>query len=248
MYMQLFVTDFQRSWTTIHIENADILSQLRNVLRVRLWDHIEIQSPAHEEEKMRYEIRIDTREKSVLEWTIVSETTHASSSPTESMIIAMPNKRDKIEIIVQKLTECGLDEIIFRPSERSVIKTWNPNKEERLHKIIREAVEQSKWRQIPRLRFAPDIRDILKDAEVVIFDIITDEETHEKSWKSEKQGSFKVKGLRAKVWIVGPEWWLSPKDYDLLESYAPKAISLWSTILRTETAAIIWWWLLKHNW
>ena len=60
------------------------------------------------------------------------------------MIISMPNKRDKVELIVQKLTECGLDEILFWPSERSIIREWNPKKEERLYKIIKEAVEQSR--------------------------------------------------------------------------------------------------------
>ena len=60
------------------------------------------------------------------------------------MIIAMPNKWDKIELIVQKLTECGVDQLLFWASERSVIKEWNPKKEERLHKIIKEAVEQSR--------------------------------------------------------------------------------------------------------
>jgi RsmE family RNA methyltransferase len=60
------------------------------------------------------------------------------------MIIAMPNKRDKIELIIQKLTECGLNQIIFWPSERSILREWNPKKEERLHKIIEEAVEQSR--------------------------------------------------------------------------------------------------------
>lgn len=60
------------------------------------------------------------------------------------MLVAMPNKRDKVELIVQKLTECGLDQIIFWPAERSIIKEWNSKKEERLRKIMKEALEQSR--------------------------------------------------------------------------------------------------------
>jgi 16S rRNA (uracil1498-N3)-methyltransferase len=56
----------------------------------------------------------------------------------------MPNKWDKAEIIVQKLTEIGINHIVFWPSERSVIKETNKNKIERLEKISKEALEQSR--------------------------------------------------------------------------------------------------------
>ncbi|MEI8252333.1 MAG: 16S rRNA (uracil(1498)-N(3))-methyltransferase [bacterium] len=59
------------------------------------------------------------------------------------MIICMPNKRDKAEMIVQKLTEIGINSIVFWPSERSVIRDINLSKMERLEKISKEAVEQS---------------------------------------------------------------------------------------------------------
>ncbi|MBO4516461.1 RNA methyltransferase [bacterium] len=56
----------------------------------------------------------------------------------------MSNKRDKIELIVQKLSEIGIKHIYFWPSERSVIKEWNEKKAERLNKIAKEAIEQSR--------------------------------------------------------------------------------------------------------
>ena len=60
------------------------------------------------------------------------------------MLIAMPNKREKSELIVQKLTEIGIQNIYFWPSERSVIRQWNEKKAERLDKISHEALEQSR--------------------------------------------------------------------------------------------------------
>ena len=95
---------------------------------------------------------------------------HESINEKKSMIIAMPNKRDKVELMVQKLTECGLDQIIFWPSERSVLRERNSKKEERLNKIIKEAVEQSWGRNIPELYFAQNITKYLQDTEVIIFD------------------------------------------------------------------------------
>lgn len=142
--MQLFVTEYKKKDETIVISDTDLLSQLRKVLRASIGDIIRIQSPKHEPKKIRYELRIEVRDNETLEGTITSEQYYEIPKEKRSMIIAMPNKRDKVEMITQKLTECGLDEIVFRPSERSVIKERNEKKEERLHKIIKEAVEQSR--------------------------------------------------------------------------------------------------------
>ena len=56
----------------------------------------------------------------------------------------MPNKREKAELIAQKLTEIGVKNIYFRVSEHSIIRQRNEKKAERLHKISHEAVEQSR--------------------------------------------------------------------------------------------------------
>ncbi|MEI7557997.1 MAG: RsmE family RNA methyltransferase [bacterium] len=101
---------------------------------------------------------------------MISEQVHDIAPEKKHMIIALPNKRDKVELIVQKLTECGLDQIIFWPSERSIIREWNPKKEERLQKIIKEAVEQSRGRTMPELIFTPDIQKYLQDTELIVFD------------------------------------------------------------------------------
>jgi len=69
-----------------------------------------------------------------------------------------------------------LDEIIFRPSERSVIKIWNANKEERLLKIAREAVEQSRGWAMPKIEFVTDIKEILSNKNVLVFDKIINEQ------------------------------------------------------------------------
>lgn len=169
--MQLFVTEYKKNNKSIVISDTELLLQLRKVLRASIGDIIRIQSPENEDKKTRYELRIEVWDNKMVEGTIVSEQMHDVSESKKSMIIAMPNKWDKIELIVQKLTECGVDQILFWPSERSVIKDRNPKKEERLHKIIKEAVEQSRGRHIPNIGFTPDITKHLQNTEVIIFDI-----------------------------------------------------------------------------
>jgi RsmE family RNA methyltransferase len=60
------------------------------------------------------------------------------------MLIAMPNKREKAELIMQKLTEIGVNNIYFWVSEHSIIRQRNDKKAKRLDKISHEAVEQSR--------------------------------------------------------------------------------------------------------
>jgi len=60
------------------------------------------------------------------------------------LAIALPNKFEKIELIVQKCTEIGVEHLIFFPAKHSVLKEISASKMERLEKISLEAVEQSR--------------------------------------------------------------------------------------------------------
>gem|GEM_PF-2513882 len=60
-----------------------------------------------------------------------------------SIVLAMPNKFEKLELIVQKLSEIGIDRLVCRPSRRSLLKDIPEKKLVRLETIAREATEQS---------------------------------------------------------------------------------------------------------
>lgn len=239
--MQLFITEYSKKNDTIIVNDTELLAQLRKVLRARIGDHIWIQSPGDEETKTRYEITITLWDNKMFEGTIVHEQQYTLSNGEKTMLVAMPNKRDKVELIVQKLTECGLDQIIFWPSERSIIRVWNQKKEERLQKIIKEAVEQSRGRKLPKLNFAADITKYIQDTQVIIFDKPV------KNWKLKIENwESNVQSLHTKVWVIWPEGGLTDKDYQIFEWSTYLIQWLGETILRTETAAIIGWWLLKN--
>lgn len=233
--MQLFITDYSKKNTTIFIENEELLLQLRKVLRASIGDSFFVQSPNDEVQKTRYEVKITQWDKKSITWTIVGEVTNELSLPAISMIVAMPNKWEKAELIVQKLSEIGISKIIFWPSERSIIKVWNSKKEERLQKISKEAVEQSRWWNVPKIEFTTNITTYISQVEVFVFD------------KPGTMEQTEIDSPHPKVWIIGPEWWLTTKDYQLFEAYSPKIVSLGSTILRMETAAIIGGRFLKNN-
>lgn len=249
--MQLFITDFKENWENIIIENAEILEQTRKVLRMKIWDKFFVQR-----ENKRIEIEIVDRDKKTIKWKTLNIKQEQSNTKKQqnSIAIAMPNKRAKAELIVQKLSEIWINNIYFRPSERSILKERNNKKFERLEKISKEAVEQSRWRELPKIEFTKDISKIIQNKKVLIFDktsaVSSLSETKDINFMPFKTNnqpplSKEIKDDKNTLWIIGPEWWLTKNDYQKFwDNY--KTISLWDNILRMETASIIWAWFQKN--
>ena len=231
--MQLFHTEYIIQNNNLIISNTDIITQCRKVLRFKKWDLIHVQS-TKANTTTRHLVRI-----SELGQTLIGEIIETKEqNKWENYIqifVAMPNKYDKLELIGQKLTELGVDEIIFRPAERSIIKQRNKNKEQRLLSIIKEALEQSRGRFIPQISFREHPEDAIQQNTLVyIFD-------------KKENSIINTENSTKKAGIIWPEGWLTQKDYDRFAKHTPKIYDLGSTILRMETAAIVGWWLLKNK-
>ena len=228
--MQLFITEFEKKWESIKISNTEILAQIRKVLRMKIWDEFFVQN-----ENIRYKLKITDRDDKNIFWNIIDSIEYSESIDGNWIAIAMSNKRDKMEIIVQKLSEIWIKHIYFWPSERSVIKEWNEKKAERLNKIAKEAIEQSRWRFLPEIKFEKDISKIIEWKNIVVFD------------KCENMTIWQEKQNKDKpiLWIIWPEWWLTENDYKIFWDNK-KTVSLWDTVLRTETASIIASWVIQH--
>lgn len=231
--MQLFHEEHTIQKTNLIISNPEIINQCRKVLRLKQGDLIHVQS-TKANTTTRHLVKISELNKTLIGEIIETKEQNRSKSYTQ-ILVAMPNKYDKLELIAQKLTELGVDEIIFRPAERSIIKQRNKNKEKRLQTIIKEALEQSRGRFMPQVSFREHPEDsIKKDTTIYIFD--------------KKENATKIiESSSKKTGIIGPEGWLTQKDYDRFTKHNPKTYDLGSTILRMETAAIVWWWLLKNH-
>lgn len=225
--MQLFLTNFDTKWDNITIKNQTILDQVRKVLRMKIWDHIFVQ-----DENIRHELQIYDRNHDTISGNIIQTIKYEWVKNEKWIAIAMSNKREKMELIIQKLTEIWIKNIYFRPSERSVIKTRNDKKIQRINSIAREAIEQSWWRYLPNIEFKKTISEIIKWKNIVIFD------------KSNDSIKSKSEFPQNTIWIIWPEWWLTPNDYEKFWNNI-QILSLWDTVLRTETASILAWRLIK---
>ncbi|MCU1397056.1 MAG: rsmE [Acidimicrobiales bacterium] len=128
-------------------------------------------------------------------------------------------KGDRPEWIVQKLTEIGVDHILVVRAERAIVR-WEPAKADRqldrLRKVAREASMQSRRVRLPSVS-GPFGVDAL-DAGAAF---------------AEPGGGAVT--LESPIIIVGPEGgWTSGEL-----ATAPRTVSLGSTVLRVETAALV---------
>ena len=236
--MQLFhisPDNVRVKWDNIEVFSVpELILQLRKVLRIQKWDKICIQYSS-KEWTTRYELSIHDWTDKDLFWEIISSQTFSFSEKNVSMLIAMPNKREKGELIVQKLTEIWVHNIYFWVSEHSIIRQWNEKKAERLGKISHEAVEQSRWIQLPEIKF-------LNEKELVNFVSWKDVIIANMNWlpfsQLVKNSSNNICGL---IW---PEWGFSEKDLNSFKN--ANIIDLWTNVLRMETASIVLARLLKN--
>lgn len=226
--MQLYhTTDITIQWDTLTIHDPRIVYQLKRVMRARAGLEIMIQHP-QSDHSIRYQCMVLSVLDKVIEAQIIQSTDHPYCQNNKHLVIAMANKRDKMELIVQKATECGISQITIVPMQRSVITSSNMNKWKRLEAIMLEAVEQSRSVQVPVLQWCDHLKNLTLSWQVLLSNmggqLVSD-----------------VSIVPDTTIIIWPEGWLDDKDIKLLEQKELDltAISLWSTVLRMETAAIV---------
>ena len=143
--------------------------------------------------------------------------------PKWSLCIAFaPVKGEKPELIVQKLTELGIDEIIpLAPTSRSVVR-WDAAKAEkqtsRLQRVANEASMQSRRVWLPKVHPVTQLADLVSRSEVAFAE----------------PGGAEVASVHRTI-VVGPEGGFAPDELDGSVS----RVSLGESVLRAETAAIV---------
>ena len=155
-----------------------------------------------------------------------------------TLIQALP-KGDKFDLILQKATELGVDNIVPFLSERSIVRIEKKDYEkkiERWKKIVKEASEQSERLTIPTIYNPCNLKELLSyfKGEVLLMD--------ERKGRKESQTLFEYllkSSCKEFTIIVGPEGGFSDNEFNFFEEYGVQQLSLGSQILRSETAAIV---------
>jgi 16S rRNA (uracil1498-N3)-methyltransferase len=139
----------------------------------------------------------------------------------------------KFSFVLQKATELGVDEIIPVITERCKvnIKDKETKKIERWNRICKEASEQSKRLDIPKISEIKQLSSLDMDGIKIVCS------TKEKS-KSLKKVLQNAKDCDKIVLMVGPEGGIAPKEEEYLISLNFIPVTLGSNIMRTETVPI----------
>ena len=83
---------------------------------------------------------------------------------TKITVAIPPLKNDKIEYLMQKLTELGVSNIVLFNSERNVAKVKKDKVDSKLNrwnKIVKEAAEHSKRNIIPDITYVDSLKDLI---------------------------------------------------------------------------------------
>ena len=148
---------------------------------------------------------------------------HFVPAPAHRLGVAfVPVKGEKPELVVQKLTEIGIDDIYpLAPTAFSVVK-WEADRAEKHHvrlaKVAREAAMQSRRVWLPEVHRVQTLATLVADHAVVFAE----------------PGGVSL-GASHHLVVVGPEGGFSHEEL----GSAPATVSLGESVLRAETAAIV---------
>lgn len=144
-------------------------------------------------------------------------------------------KEQKMDLILQKLTELGVTKIIPVNMERSIVKLDNKKEEKKLQRwnmICKEASEQSKRNIVPEVTNIMNLKELINiktdlklvcsvsEKDNMIYDYI------------EKENYNSI------LLIIGPEGGISLKEEQYLKENNFQLVSFGNLVLRVETACI----------
>ncbi|KKY01053.1 MULTISPECIES: 16S rRNA (uracil(1498)-N(3))-methyltransferase [Paraclostridium] len=218
---------------TCIIEGEDV-KHISKVLRCRIGEELEVCDNDNNE----YICEITNIDKSQVELNIVEVVDIKRESDLKIKVYQGLPKGPKMEMILQKLTEVGVDEIILVQTKRTVVKVDDKKEDkkiERWERIIYEAAKQSKRGKIPKLRGVLSFKEALADMKENDFNIAPYENERTKSIKQAIKG-VDIKNIGI---FVGPEGGFEDTEIKAIEEIGGQSVSLGPRILRTETASLV---------
>lgn len=210
------------------LDNTDI-HHIKNVMRMNIGDKIEC---IYDETLYICEI-VDLTSPRVK---IIEKSSNNTETAIDVTIAIALVKEQKMDLILQKLTELGINKIIPVAMERSIVKLDTKKftkKKERWEKICKEASEQSKRNKIPKILDIHTIKDLnLLDYDQKFICSTKNKENLVNNYLQDLNSCAKM------IFVIGPEGGIAPGEEEQLENYGYIPVTLGGRIMRVETAAI----------
>ncbi len=236
------VSDIDLNSMTAVIKGEDV-KHISKVLRYEKGDKIEVSDGNNNE----YICEIEKIEKEFVQLKVLKVVDIKRESNTRIRLYQGLPKNTKMEIILQKLTECGVDEIVLVNTKRTVVKLddkKNDKKFDRWERIIYEAAKQSKRGIIPKLRGVLSFKEAIEDMKKNDFNFSPYES--EKSTgiidvlrSDEIKSSIENKEIFTIGIFIGPEGGFADEENEYIKNNGIESVSMGPRIFRTETASIV---------
>lgn len=180
-----------------------------------------------------YDVEIIDITEDAIKTKILREDIKNYESPLKIHLYQGYLKGDKMDFIIQKAAELGVNEITPLFTKRTIVKLRKEKlsaKVERFKKILEEASKQSKRKIIPNVNMPISLSDMdLNNT----FTLVAYEE-EEQSIKEILQ----KQDIRSVNIIIGPEGGFEQEEINYLKEKGAISVSIGNRILRAETAAL----------
>lgn len=226
---RFFVSPDNINNNSVTISGEDV-AHLSKVLRLREGENIIVCDSAGTD----YECRIESISKTEAVASVISSTPNIAEPPINITIYQGLPKSDKMDYIVQKCVELGVNKIVPVITKRAVaIPRDGDKKILRWQRIANEAAKQCGRGVLPQIGEIAEFKTILKNVALEDnLNIIPYE--NEKSFKL-KNALKPVKNINI---FIGPEGGFDPEEIELAMTSGIQPVTLGPRILRTETAPI----------
>ena len=231
---RFFVEPEQIGEDSVLIQGKDV-NHIKNVLRMKTGETILISDGSNRE----YVCEIASLEDERVVANIVDINGQSRELPIKVTLFQALPKGDKMETVIQKVTELGGYKFVPMSTKRCVVKLDEKkavNKTKRWNAIAESAAKQSKRGIIPKVNIPVNFATAIEMAKEMDMVIIAYEEA-ENMEQTRKIFEKIQKGMNIGVFI-GSEGGFSKEEVEKVKEIGAKEITLGKRILRTETAGM----------
>jgi len=235
---KFFVDPSAISGSHIYIEDKNDLHHLTKVLRGKVGMKIDISDG----DEWEYETELEELTADCATLKILDKQKFASEPEVRVTLFQGVPKASKMETVIQKTVEIGVDSIVPVFMERTVVveKGNFGKKLDRWQKIADEAVKQCKRGIIPQVRENCTFKEMMNQLDDYDLVICPYENEDGYSMKDCLRKAAEGENTPKKVAIIiGPEGGFADKEIDALKDAGAEIVTLGKTILRTETAGLV---------
>lgn len=228
-----FIEEGNRHNNRYIISGSDF-NHIKNVLRMKIGDEFLVS-----ENNVSNLCKIESFECESVIAEIIEESFQDTSLPIKIYLFQGLPKSDKLELIIQKSVELGVEGIIPVEMNRCVVKLDDKKKKsktERWQAIAESAAKQSKRTSVPTVFNPMTYKEALAKASELDLFIVPYECKDE--MKSTINALSEIKSGMSVGILIGPEGGFELNEIDSAIKSGGIPVSLGKRILRTETAAI----------